>query len=295
MICVIFNPTARGDKAKTFRARLAQLQGVEFRPTTGPGTAPMLAAAAVEDGATTVVAAGGDGTVNEVLNGVASLPGGFARARLAVLPLGTVNVFAKELRIPTDFTQAWRVIQVGHERIIDLPHADPVTPGETGRRYFAQMAGAGIDSRALSLVNWELKKRAGALAYVWASMKALRGPRPQVTVDAAGQKVTGQLVLIGNGRFYGGRYPVFPAARLDDGRLDVTVFPRVNWFTITRVFLSLQGNRLARSPDAICFQSESLTLSARDGTPWHVEGDNAGPLPRRFSIRPRALRVVVPG
>ncbi len=293
MICVIFNPTARGEKAKTFRARLADLQGVEFRPTTCPGTAPAMAAAAVDDGATTVVAAGGDGTVNEVLNGLAASPDRLIKARLAVLPLGTVNVFAKELRIPTRFEEAWRVIQAGHERIIDLPYADwPADP--SGRRYFAQMAGAGIDSRALSLVNWELKKKAGILAYVWASMQALRGPRPQVTVEAAGRSATGQLVLIGNGRFYGGRYPVFPQAQLDDGQLDVTVFPHVNWLTITRVFLSLQGNRLARSPDAVCFQSNAVTMSAPDGTPWHVEGDNIGLLPTRFSILQRALRVVVP-
>ena len=226
---------------------------------------------------------------------LASLPGGLTRARLAVLPLGTVNVFAKELRIPTGFAEAWQVIEAGHERVIDLPYADSLVAGDPERRYFAQMAGAGIDSRALSLVNWELKKKAGVLAYVWASLQALRGPRPQVTVEATGRSVIGQLVLIGNGRFYGGRYPVFPEARLDDGRLDVTVFPRVNWLTITRVYLSLQGNRLARSPDAICFQAESVTLSARDGTPWHVEGDNVGALPRRFFIRPRALRVVVPG
>ena len=293
MICVIFNPTARGDKAKTFRARLAELDGVVFRPTTGPGTAPAMAAAAVDDGATTVVAAGGDGTVNEVLNGLAASPDRLIKARLAVLPLGTVNVFAKELGIPTRFAEAWQVIQAGHERIIDLPYAD--WPAElSGRRYFAQMAGAGIDSLALSLVNWELKKKAGILAYVWASLLAMRGPRPCVTVAGSGRNVTGQLVLIGNGRFYGGRYPVFPQARLDDGQLDVTVFPHVNWLTIPRVFLSLQGNRLARSPDAVCFQSESVTMSATDGTPWHVEGDNIGLLPTRFSILPRALRVVVP-
>ena len=82
---------------------------------------------------------------------------------------------------------------------------------------------------------------------------------------------------------------------MDDGRLDVTVFPWVNWLTIMRVFLSLKGNRLARSPDAVCFQTASVTMSARDGTPWHVEGDNVGQLPMRFSIRPRALRVAVPG
>ena len=294
MICVIFNPTARGEQAKTFRARLAGLAGVALRPTTGPGTAPALAAEAVADGATTLVAAGGDGTVNEVLNGLATAPGGLASTRLAVLPLGTVNVFAKELGLPTDFAGAWRVIQAGHERLIDLPCAEFGPPERRERRFFAQMAGAGLDSRALALVNWELKKKTGVLAYAWASVLALRGPQPAVTAEAAGRRVTGALVLVGNGRFYGGRYPFFPAARLDDGALDVTVLPRLNWFIAARLFLALQRDRLAHSHDAVCFQTDSVTLSTADALPWHVEGDNIGPLPTTLALQPRALRVCVP-
>lgn len=294
MICVIFNPTARGEQAKTFRARLAELDGVELRPTTGPGTAPALAAEAVADGATTVVAAGGDGTVNEVLNGLALARNGLALARLAILPLGTVNVFAKELRIPTDFTGAWCVIQTGNERLIDLPFAEFGPPDRRELRFFAQMAGAGLDSRALGLVNWELKKKAGVLAYAWASMLALRGPKPIVTAETSRRRVTGQLVLVGNGRFYGGRYPFFPAAQLDDGALDVTVMPRFNWLVASRILLALQRDRLGESRDVACFQTDSVTLTTGDDTPWHVEGDNIGALPATISLRPRALRVVVP-
>lgn len=295
MICVIFNPTARGEKATAFRARLAELSGVSFRPTTGPGTATALAAAAVEDGATTLVAAGGDGTVNEVLNGLASARDGLASTRLAVLPLGTVNVFAKELGLPADFAGAWRVIQAGHERWIDLPFAEFGPPERRERRFFAQMAGAGIDSRALGMVHWGLKKRTGQLAYAWAGLMALRGPLPLVMAETQGRRESGRLVIVGNGRFYGGRFPAFPAARMDDGLLDVTVLPHFNWLILARLLLALQSDRLAHNRDTSCFQARSVTLTTTDGTPWHVEGDNVGALPATFSLQPRALRVIVPG
>ena len=102
-ICVIFNPSARGEKAKRFRAYLDEVRGDwALKPTTGPGAARRLATDAVLQGFQTIVAAGGDGTLNEVLNGIGDAPGGFKSARLGILPLGTINVFARELRLPLD-------------------------------------------------------------------------------------------------------------------------------------------------------------------------------------------------
>ena len=143
-------------------------------------------------------------------------------------------------------------------------------------------------------MDWGLKKRIGPLAYVWASILALRGPLPEVTVEAAGRRVTGQLACLGNGRFYGGRYPLFPAAQLEDGLLDITVVPRVTWFTVLRLFAALHRDRLAGSRDAVVWQAGHATISAAEGLPFHLEGDNVGPLPVTCSLRPRALRVVVP-
>ena len=100
-ICVIFNPSARGEKAKKFRAHLEEAgHDWALKPTTRPGAARSLAAEAVREGFKTIVAAGGDGTLNEVLNGMADVPEGFSTARLGVLPLVTINVFARELRLP---------------------------------------------------------------------------------------------------------------------------------------------------------------------------------------------------
>ena len=294
-ICVIFNPAARGDKARHFRDHLATLSGqCALKPTYAAGAGRALAAEAVREGFDTIVAAGGDGTLNEVLNGFGDEPDGFARAHLGVLPLGTVNVFAKELDLPADFAAAWQIIQSGRETVIDLPQGEFSAGGKTQRRFFAQMAGAGLDSRAIDLVDWEQKKKFGALAYVVAGFKALRGPRPQIVATDGQTTLAGELVLIGNGRFYGGRHRLFPGADLRDGLLEVSVFPRVNLEGFARAGWGLLMDRLYTEGGALHLKTASLSLSSNAPVPFHVEGENVGHLPVKFSVRPKALRVIVP-
>ena len=107
-IALIFNPAARGEKARRFRELLGQL-GMEctLLETTGPGSASTLAAQAIRDGYRTIVASGGDGTVNEVVNGLAKVRDGLGQVKLGILPLGTMNVFARELGIPLPARRAW--------------------------------------------------------------------------------------------------------------------------------------------------------------------------------------------
>ncbi len=295
MIAVIFNPTARGERARCFREHLTDLgSDVRCLPTTAAGEGAALAAEAIKQGVETVVAAGGDGTVNEVLNGLTQASGGLVRARLGVLPLGTVNVFAKELGIPVGMAAAWRVIRDGRERVVDLPVAEFATPTGPARRHFAQLAGAGLDARAISLVNWEHKKRFGPLAYVIAGARALRTRTAPVRVAADGWTAEGGLALFGNGRFYGGRLAFFPTARLDDGLLHVTVFPRVNWFVITRTFARLLASRLAGSRDVVLRQGAGFQLTSAEPMPLELEGDVVGTLPARLAVQPQALRVLAP-
>src|SRR5438093_3407711 len=164
--CIIFNPAARGDKARGFRKHLDDLAAhAVLKPTVTAGNARTLAAEAVREGFEVVVAAGGDGTVNEVLNGIGDVPDAFARVRLGVLPLGTVNVLAYELGIPSSLDAACAVLRAGHERVIDLPQIDFCGSDKTVTRLFTQMAGFGWDARACQLVNWPLKKRVGRFAY----------------------------------------------------------------------------------------------------------------------------------
>lgn len=292
--CVIFNPTARGGKARSFRRHLDEFGGdVVLKPTMAPGDGRRLAAEAVREGFDTLVAAGGDGTVNEVLNGIADAPDGFARARLAVLPLGTVNVFARELGLPLRLRAAWQTILRGSEQRIDAPFAEQIGAAGTQRRYFAQMAGAGLDAQAISLVDWQMKKRIAQFAYVLAGMKAMSGPHPLITVEADGQSATGELVLVGNGRFYGGSLPVFPDAKLDDGLLDICIFPRVRWGLIARYAIGYVTGHPLIPRDVKVRRVARARLTATAPVPFEVEGDMCGSLPVDLGVRPGVLRVIV--
>jgi diacylglycerol kinase family enzyme len=198
--CLIFNPSARGQKAEAFYSQIDSLYPkCVVRRTGAQGQARQLAAQAVREGFATVIAAGGDGTANEVVNGIADVPQGLASVRLGIVPLGTINVFARELGLPRDPLGAARTLAAGRELAIDLGRAEFTAGGRGQCRHFLQLAGAGLDARAVELVSWELKKKAGPLAYIAAGCKALRENQPLITVEGA-DTVSGQLVVLGNGR-----------------------------------------------------------------------------------------------
>ena len=294
-ICVIFNPAARGNKARRFRHFLNELsQQCSLKATTGPGDARRFAHAAASIGFDIIAAAGGDGTVNEVLNGIGDEPDGFAKTRLGVLPLGTVNVFARELKIPPRLEHAWKVLKRARETRIDLARADFLDEGKAQSRYFMQLAGAGLDARAIELVSWKLTKNAGPLAYVVAGLQALAEKQPRLTVRADGIKVEGELALLGNGKFYGGPFEVFPGADLGNGLLDACVFPRVNvpaflghapGFLLRRRFAEEKVRRL---------RAMKIELSSETPAAFELDGEWVGNLPATFSVEPQKLRVVIP-
>jgi len=291
--CVIFNPAARGEKAWRFRHQLDAIGSqCALKATTAPDDARRLAAEAVADGFELVVAAGGDGTVNEVLNGLGDVPDGFARARLGVLPLGTINVFARELKIPLRLERAWETLQQGGETLIDLPRVEFSANGARQKRYFVQLAGAGLDARAIQLADWSLKKKTGPLAYVIAGLKALREPQPEITARANGQNLTGELVLIGNGRCYGGPFSIFPQGDLRDGLLEVCVFPRVTWLTLLRCAPGLLLRR--KLPERLVRRVRAGTFELNGGTStaFELDGEWIGYLPAAFSVERASLRVV---
>lgn len=293
--CIIFNPTAKGDKAHRFRKLLDQI-GAEcvLKKTSQPGHARELAAEAVREGFETVVAAGGDGTLNEVLNGIGDAPEGFQRARLGLLPLGTVNVFARELGISARLETALEILRNGRETQIDLPVAEFSQNGKSARRFFAQLAGAGLDARAIELVDWEHKKSVGPLAYVIAGLRALRQPQFKINVSNGKQNVTGELAVIGNGRFYGGNYEVFPGADLRDGLLDACVLPRVSWPVLARCGPKLLLQKKLPESGVVHLRAARFTLASSPAAPMQVEGELAGHLPAAFSVHSARLRVIIP-
>jgi YegS/Rv2252/BmrU family lipid kinase len=307
-ICVIFNPAARGNKARHFRRQLNAIgPQCALKATAAPGDARRLAAEAVGDGYDLIAAAGGDGTVNEVLNGLGDAPDGFARARLGVLPMGTINVFAHELKIPLRLERAWEVLRRGNETKIDLPRVEFSANGKNERRYFAQLAGAGFDARAIELVDLQHKKKVGPLAYVVAGLKALRETKTKITAREdppslksfgaasarpTGQSFTGEMVLVGNGKFYGGPFEIFPHADLRDGMLDVCVLPRVNWLALLRCAPGFVARRKLPEKLVRRVRAASFELSSDATASFELDGELAGKLPVKFSVERERLRVV---
>jgi diacylglycerol kinase (ATP) len=292
--CVIFNPAAKGDKAKRFRRHLDEI-GAEcaLKQTSAAGDARRLATEAIREGFDTVIAAGGDGTVNEVLNGIGDAPEGFARARLGVLPLGTINVFAREIGLPIKLESVWEILRAGRDSLVDLPVVEFTANGAPARRYFAQLAGAGLDARAIELVNWQLKKSIGPLAYVVAGLYALLRKQPKITFSDGRQTATGELVLVGNGRLYGGQFAVFPQADLTDGLLEICVFPRANWLTLARCGPVLLLRQRLPTGATQNFKSASFTLTSTTPVALEADGELIGHLPAKFSLQRGVLRVIV--
>jgi YegS/Rv2252/BmrU family lipid kinase len=253
-----------------------------------------LAAEAVSEGFDCIVAAGGDGTLNEVLNGIGRAPQGLESVAVGVLPLGTVNVFARELRIPLSLEGAWTVILSGRQKNLDLASVETGGAHERKVQWFAQLAGAGLDARSIQLVDWELKKRIGPLSYVVAGLKALRETRPKIVVTSAGERLEGELVLVGNGSLYGGNFKTFDTAAMDDGLLDVCVFPKVDFGVLARCSgpLLLAG-KLPES-QVRRMKAAEFTLTSDSECAFELDGELAGQLPVKFAVARRRLRVMVP-
>jgi diacylglycerol kinase (ATP) len=294
--CVIFNPTACGERARRFKEALKGLAPpCELCPTTGPGAARDLARHAVERGHDVVIAAGGDGTVFEVLNGIADAPDGLARCALGVLPLGTANVLAHELRMPSSPVVAWEALMRGKFRQIDCGRAEfRDDGGRPQEAHFAVVAGAGLDARAVQLVDLRLKRRAGKLAYIAAALRAFIIFPDRVRCPLRGAAFEGRAILAGNGRFYAGDIPVFEDGALDSGRLHVRGVSSVTPGVLARCLVAYLTGRWTLGKRLRADAVEEIRLESEKPVPIHLDGEFAGWLPARFRILPRALRVLAP-
>jgi len=252
---VILNPAARSTRAGGEASFIESLPGgAEVALTSGSGEARTLAAGAVERGYSTVVAAGGDGTINEVVNGLAG-----SGATLGVLPIGTMNVFAAELGIPSALAAAWEVIVRGHVREIDLACAN--------EQYFVQLAGVGLDAQVVKETSWSMKRNFGPLSYVVAAAQIAARKPPRLEVRYDGNVTEGCFVLIGNGRYYGGPFNFFQKARVDDGRLDALVFQKMGHLDIVRYLGNMLMGSHTELKDVTYFQAKEIQITSDEAVP----------------------------
>jgi diacylglycerol kinase (ATP) len=275
------NPAARGAKARV--ERLQRLtRNVVTRVTKGPGDAEAQTERAVEQGYTTIVAAGGDGTINEVVNGIGRAP-----VALGILPMGTVNVLAMELGIPFDLATAWKVIRNGKIRLIDEASANG--------HLFVQMAGIGLDAQIVERNSRQVKRVLGPLSYLLTAttVAAEKPPRLHVTCENHAP-VVGSFVLVGNGRLYGGPFSLFKEADMQDGFLDVFVFRHMNYLALMRYLRGTLFGSLAKFSDVDYFKARHVLVEANQHVPLEADGELVGHAPVEFTVRRRKLRVIVP-
>jgi len=282
--CVILNPSARSERARRRAEWLRAICGDAFVCATAKaGEAEELARGAVAEGFEQVVAAGGDGTIHEVVNGIAG-----SDVALGLMPLGTVNVFAMELGLPAnDLGRCWEIIRGQHTRSIDLPTANG--------KHFVQLAGVGLDAQAVKETSAKLKRNFGPLSYLISAAQVAARKPPRLLIEAEdGMTEEASFVLVGNGRLYGGPFPFFKHAVLDDGLLDVLVFKQIGYFELLKYLQNVIFSSEITTRDVEYFQTRHLRVSSGEEVPVELDGELHGVCPVEFQVKPRRLRVLTP-
>lgn len=284
-VLIIVNPVAgrvarkRRHLDRVIAALRRRGSAVEIREAPRAGDAEQLARTA-DTAFDVIVAAGGDGTVAAVVNGVAAAP-----RPIAVLPFGTANVLAAELGLPR---RAAALAQV----IAEAPAA-PVWPGRIDGRLFLTSAGCGFDADVVAAVDPGFKRRCGKLAFVWAALGCLmryRERRLSVTVDGVEHRVAG--VIATTGPLYAGRFVIAPAARLDEPMLHLVLLRQRNRADILRHYLAMLTGRLPRARGVAIVAAREAIIAGADGGPVQADGDIGARLPVTLTIAERPIPVV---
>jgi YegS/Rv2252/BmrU family lipid kinase len=285
-LLIIFNPTAGWRRRRRLAAvlRLLRARGcaLTMRPNPGPGDATRLAAEAVPERYDVVVAAGGDGTINEIINGLPE-----DAPALALIPLGTANVLAAERGLRGDPESIALTVASGQP--------GPVTLGAVNGRRFALMAGVGFDAHVVQTVDLRLKRWLGRAAYGVAIVRQLLVfgfPHYRVETDQGAWQAAS--VLVANARFYGGRFVCAPAASLTSPTLQVCLFERRGRLAAVGYALAMFAGFLPKLASYRTLPARRVEISGPLGDPIQVDGDIAAHLDAVIEVLPAALVLMYP-
>jgi diacylglycerol kinase family enzyme len=262
---------------------------VTVAPTTGPQTAGAIAREYIGRGAELVVVAGGDGAINEAAEGMIHSP-----VPLAILPGGTANVLATEMKLGSDFEAAARRLAECRPRRISVGRL--VCDGGRLTRHFLLMAGVGLDAGIVYRVNVPLKARTGKFAY-WVAGWSLLGRRlPEFHVDMDGADHRCSFALLSKVRNYGGDFEIARQATLFDDRFEAVLFAGRSTVPYAKYFAGMAVGRLAGMKGVTMLRAASVKLGRPEDRRVRVQidGEYAGLLPAEISIVPDALTLMVP-
>lgn len=288
---IICNPGAGGvSDASSLAKQFARIPGATVLLTTSSGGATELARGAAQNGAELIIAAGGDGTLNEVINGVAEFTG---RVRLGLIPLGTGNDFARALDLPANADAAIDIILTGTTQPLDLVR---VTSDQV--RYFLNVSAAGFSCTVSEKMTPEMKQNWGPLAYLRGAASALadlKAYRTELVLDDQERRTLSTYnVVIANGRYVAGGIPVAPQALLDDGLLDIVVIPELSAADLAVLAAQvLVGKHLDNEKLFFC-RASKVSIHSEPGMWFNVDGETVGNEPAVFEIIPRAVNFIVP-
>ncbi|MEM8949385.1 MAG: diacylglycerol kinase family protein [Pseudomonadota bacterium] len=285
-ILVIANPTAGSGGSARLEAVVDRLRdlgcSVKLHATEASGDAEQFVRNIDCSDIDAIVAAGGDGTVNEVLNGLPE-----DGPPLAILPLGTVNVLAREIALSRSIDSIAATIAFGPSR--------PVTIGEVNGRRFAMMASVGLDAKVVDNVSLGLKRYVGKWAYILETFRQII-PSTQslyrVRIGDIEQKAHG--VIIANGRHYGGDYVTSPAACLEKPALDVCRLTRPGRLAVFSYLTSLFLGRFAKRADVHIEEATDFKIIGPAGSPVQLDGDVLCRLPASVRVLPAAINLIYP-
>jgi len=287
-ILLIGNPVAGGGRAKRLMAEL--LQRLRWRGYLVETFLTSLAGDAghrardIEADVDVVLIVGGDGTVNEILNGLPEP----SRTPIAHLPTGTANILGRELGLPRKAEDLVRILEGGHLRRLDM--------GLLGERRFLMVASAGFDAMVTNEVR---KRRGGTLGYVGYLVPILRSlrryhpPELRVTVDG-GEQISGSFVVVSNTRNYGGIFSFADQARCDSGHLDICIFPRGSVPALLYYYLAAFCGWVSTRTDVRYRKGTRIRIESREPVAVQADGDPAGVTPVDIQLLPAIVPVLVP-
>jgi diacylglycerol kinase (ATP) len=267
----------------------------ELAETTSPGHATVLAQRAASEGRQLVIACGGDGTLNEVVNGLATQQNGH-RVPLALLPGGTANILAKELGIPWNIPQAAERLVGGEVKEIALGLATPLEQPER-KRYFLSVAGAGPDGMIVYSIDLDLKAKVGILAYWWqGAREVFRYTFPHFRIVAGERKIDASLVIVGRTKNYGGPFKITTGADLFEDQFEVMALTTQSGFKYLSYLPTLWFGNLREIEGVHFWKADTLVIEPLDNNPVYaqIDGESLARLPVEFKIVPRALKLLVP-
>jgi YegS/Rv2252/BmrU family lipid kinase len=268
---------------------------VDLEETRGPGDATHLALRATKQGRELVIACGGDGTLNEIVNGLAAEQNGH-RVPLALLPGGTANILAKEIGLPWDIPSAAKKLVQGEVKEIALGLATPVNEPDK-KRFFLSVAGAGPDGVIVYSIDLDLKARVGILAYWWqGAREVFRYKFPHFRAVTGDKKLDVSLVVVGRTKNYGGPFRITDEADLYADQFEIMGLTTQSGFRYLSYLPTLWAGKLRGTDGVHYWKAESIVCEPLGSNPVYaqVDGEPLARLPVEFKIIPGALKLLVP-